>query len=61
LGKRKTALIGEAFADNAELLQSLMEVLNRIPREKLEAVVEEWLLRFDRCIQPNEEYVNSFS
>jgi hypothetical protein len=35
----------------------MMEVLNKISREELEAVFEEWLLRFDRCMQQNEEYV----
>jgi hypothetical protein len=34
-----------------------MEVLNGISREELEAVFEEWLLRLDRCLQQNGEYV----
>jgi histone-lysine N-methyltransferase SETMAR len=55
-GKLKMALIGAAFADN-ELLQGVMEVLNEISREELEAVFEEWLLRLDRRIQQNGEYV----
>jgi hypothetical protein len=50
------ALIGAAFADD-ELLQSVMEVLNGISREELEAIFEEWLRRLDRCIQQNGEYV----
>jgi hypothetical protein len=41
------ALMGAAFADD-ELLQGVMEVLNEIPREELEAVFEEWLPRLDK-------------
>jgi hypothetical protein len=48
--------MGAAFA-NDELLQGRMEVLNGISREKLD-VFEEWLLRLDRCIQQNGEYVD---
>jgi hypothetical protein len=48
-GKLKIALMGAAFADDNELLQDVMEVLNGISREELEAVFEEWLLRLDRC------------
>jgi hypothetical protein len=55
-GKPKIALMSAAFADD-ELLQGVMKVLNGISREELEAVFEEWLLRLDRCIQPNGEYV----
>jgi hypothetical protein len=58
-GTLKTVLIGAAFADNDELLQGVMEVLNGISREDLEAVFEEWLLRLDRRIQQNGEYIES--
>jgi hypothetical protein len=44
------ALMVAAFADDDELLQGVMEVLNRISREELEAGFEEWLLKLDRCI-----------
>jgi transposase len=55
LGRLKMALMRAAFAD--ELLQCVMEVLNGISREEFEAVFEEWLLRSDRYIQQNGEYV----
>jgi hypothetical protein len=51
------ALMNAAFAGDDELLQGVMEVFNGISREELEAVFEEWLLRLDRCIQQNGEYV----
>jgi hypothetical protein len=51
------ALMGAASADNNELLQGVMEVLNRISREELEVVFEEWLLRLDRCIRQDGKYV----
>jgi hypothetical protein len=56
-GKLKMALIGAIFANNDELLQGVMEVLNGISREELDVVFEEWLLRLERCIQQNGEYV----
>jgi hypothetical protein len=34
---------GCIFADNDQLLQGVMEVLNGISREEFEAVVEEWI------------------
>jgi hypothetical protein len=55
-GKLKMALMGAAFADDDQLLQGVMEVLNGISREELEAVFEERLLRLDRYIQQNGEY-----
>jgi hypothetical protein len=56
-GKLKMAPMGAAFP-NDELLQGVMEVLNRISREEFEAVCEERLLPLNRCIQPNGEYEN---
>jgi hypothetical protein len=50
------ALMGVIFAD-VELLQDMMEVLNKISREELEAVFEEWLRRSDTRIQQNGEYI----
>jgi hypothetical protein len=44
-------------ADKDEFLQTVMEVLNAVSREELEAVFEEWLLKFERHIQQNGEYV----
>jgi hypothetical protein len=54
--KLKIVLMGASFADD-ELLQNVMDALNRISREGLEAVFEEWLLRLERRIQQNEEYI----
>jgi hypothetical protein len=44
------ALRGTVFVNDDELLQGVIDVLNGISREELEAVFEEWLLRLDRCI-----------
>jgi hypothetical protein len=55
-GRLRMALMGAAFVDDDRLSHDVMSVLNGISREKLEAVFEEWLLRFDRCIQQNGEY-----
>jgi hypothetical protein len=57
-GKLKMVLMGAVFAHD-ELLQDVIEVLNGISREELEAVVEESLLRLDRRVQQNREYVES--
>jgi hypothetical protein len=51
--KLKVALMGAIFADDNELLQNVMEVLNRIRREELEAVFKKWIRRLDRYIQQN--------
>jgi hypothetical protein len=56
-GKLQMALMGAAFVDDDELLQGVMEVLNGSSQEDLEAVFEQWLLRLDRCIQQNGEYI----
>jgi histone-lysine N-methyltransferase SETMAR len=50
-GKVKTALQGAIFADENELLAGSTDVLTGIPREEIEAVFDEWLLRLDVCIQ----------
>jgi hypothetical protein len=50
-------LMSAAFSEDNELLQGAMKVLNGTSREELEAVFEEWLLRLDRSIQQNGEYV----
>jgi hypothetical protein len=56
-GKLKMSLMGAAFAEDDELLSGVMEVLNGISREGLEAVLEEWLLRPGPCTQQQREYV----
>jgi histone-lysine N-methyltransferase SETMAR len=58
-GKLKMMLMG-AFAHD-ELLQGVMKVFNGISREEIEVVFEEWLLKSERCIQQNGEYVESES
>jgi hypothetical protein len=55
--KLKMALMGAAFASYDGLLQGVMGLLTGISREELEAVFEEWLLRLDKWIQQNREYV----
>jgi hypothetical protein len=49
------AWMGAALASDDGLLQGVMKVLNGILREEL----EEWLLRLDRCIRQNREYMES--
>jgi hypothetical protein len=45
------ALMGATFENEDQLFQDVMDMLHRIPRDKLEAVSEEWLVRLDACIQ----------
>jgi histone-lysine N-methyltransferase SETMAR len=56
-GTVKTALLGSAFSNEDELLQGITEVLSNIPPEQLEAAFENWLVRLDKCIQQQGEYV----
>jgi hypothetical protein len=55
--KLKIGLMGAAFSRDDGLLQGVMEVLNGISREELEAAFEEWLRRLERSIQQNRRYV----
>jgi hypothetical protein len=56
-GKVKTALMGATFEDEDQLFQGVMHVLHRTPRDELEAVFDERLVRLDACIQRAGDYV----
>jgi histone-lysine N-methyltransferase SETMAR len=56
-GKLKTALSWAEFEDEHELLDSVMELLNRIARDELESLFEEWVARLNACIQGGGDYV----
>jgi hypothetical protein len=49
---------GCIFEDENERFVGIMTELNKVSREKLEAVFEEWMLRLDRCINTKGEYVD---
>jgi hypothetical protein len=38
------------FENEQELLDGIMRVLDRITRDELESVFEEWVVRLDVCI-----------
>jgi hypothetical protein len=49
-GKLKTTLMGSVFGNEQKLLDVIMRVFDRITRDELESVFEEWVARFDICI-----------
>jgi hypothetical protein len=57
-GKLKNVMKGCAFGNANELSLGIMSEVNKINREKLEAVFDEWLLRLDRCINMNGKYID---
>jgi hypothetical protein len=48
--------MGRKFNDENELFQCVMVVLSGISCDELEAVFEEWPVRFDTCIQQGGDY-----
>jgi hypothetical protein len=56
-GKMNTVLMGATFEDADPLFQGVMDVLHRIPRDEVEAVFDEWLVRLGACIQRAGDYV----
>jgi hypothetical protein len=56
-GKLKTTLMESVFENEQELLDGIMRVLDRITRDELESVFEEWVSRFDVCIHRGGDYV----
>jgi hypothetical protein len=56
--KLKTTMKGCLFEDENELLAGIISELNKINREELETVFQEWVLRLDRCIDTGGEYVD---
>jgi hypothetical protein len=51
--------MGRTFNDENELFRCVIEMLKGISRDELEAVVQEWLVRFDTCILQSGDYVES--
>jgi hypothetical protein len=56
-GKLKTTLVRSVFENEQELLDDIMRVLDRITRNELESVFEEWVARLYVCIQRGGDYV----
>jgi hypothetical protein len=54
----KATMKGSLFEDENELLAGIISELNKISREELEIVFQEWVLRLDRCIDTGGEYVD---
>jgi hypothetical protein len=48
--KFKSTLMRSVFENEQELLDRIMRVLDRIRRDELESVFEEWAARLDVCI-----------
>ena len=49
--------MGTTFDNEDEFLTGVLGVLNEIPREALELVFQEWLIRLEACIPQNRDYV----
>jgi hypothetical protein len=56
-GKLKTTLMRSVFENEQRLLDGIMKVLDRITRDELESVFEEWAARLEACIYRGGEYV----
>jgi hypothetical protein len=48
-GKLKTTLMRSVFENEQELLDGVMRILDRIRRDELESIFEEWVARLDVC------------
>jgi hypothetical protein len=57
-GRLKTTMKGCLFEDENELWVGIISELNKISREQLETVFQEWVLRLDRCIDTGGKYVD---
>jgi hypothetical protein len=55
--KLKTPLIRSVFENEQELLNGVMRVLDKITRDELESVFEEWVARLYVCIHRGGDYV----
>jgi hypothetical protein len=56
-GKRKTTLMRSVFENEHELLIGIMRALDKITRDELESVLDEWVARLDVCIHRCGDYV----
>jgi hypothetical protein len=43
-------LMGATFEDEDQLFKGVMNVVRRTPRQELEAIFDEWLVRLEACI-----------
>jgi hypothetical protein len=57
-GKLKNVMKGYAFENENKLSLGIMSEVSKISCEELEAAFDKWLLRLDRCININGEYVD---
>jgi hypothetical protein len=56
----KRVLQGSSFDEpdeSDELLSAIPEILSGVDRETLNAVFQEWMIRLQKCIDGNGEYV----
>jgi hypothetical protein len=56
-GNLKTTLMGSVFENELGLLDGIMRVLDRITRDELESVFEEWVAGLDVGIHRGGDYV----
>jgi hypothetical protein len=50
-------LEGSSFDEPDELLFVIQEILRGVDRETLDEVFQEWMIRLQKCIDGNGEYV----
>jgi hypothetical protein len=53
----KTTLMPSVFENGQELLDGTVRVLDRITRDELESVFNEWVARLEVCIHRGGDYV----
>jgi hypothetical protein len=49
--------MGSVFENEQELLDGIMRALDRLTRDELESVFEEWMARLNVCIHRGRDYV----
>jgi hypothetical protein len=56
-GYLKEVLQGSSFHEPDELLFALQEILREVDHSTLDAVFQEWMIRLQKCIDGNGDYV----
>jgi hypothetical protein len=46
-----------SFDESDELLSTMQDILREVDRETLDAVFQEWMIRLQKCIDGNGEYI----
>jgi hypothetical protein len=48
---------GSSFDEPDELLSAIQKMLKEVDRETLDAAFQEWMIRLQKCIDGNDDYV----